>query len=211
MTFTEIIKENNRDNRSKFKKCLSIMINNSFLLYPFCEIYNDNIFIGISILILSLSLYILINIFLAYNISMLEIYTDFKFGYFILNIFISCILYFIITLIKKFLSMKELLLKIIKEREKEDMIKHNIKRYKKKVCIYGIIGIIIHFFNIFLVTSFFRIYKNSILKIILNTFVSIIVPSLLAIIFSCIGFCLKQIGIEKKKILFIIFQNYLIL
>ena len=117
-----------------------------------------NIMFKISILILCLSCFICLNIFLAFNMSMLHIYYNFKFWCFLLNFII----------IPFIISIFIIIFKIIFKKCKCNIDSENYNT------LYGILGTILLLLNCILVTSFCGIYENSISKLGINITFSVI-------------------------------------
>ena len=156
---------------------------------------------------------------------------NFKFGNFILNTFIITLFTSIIMIIiKKYMTNKEFIHKLVIEYEKyinnkdsnvdnnfnevnnEEKCKnpeesHEInnkttiyaKKMKIKILIYGIIGILFLIFNCILVTSFCGIYSNSDDELFLNTFVSIIISTIVRILFFLIGVILRYYSFKNNS------------
>ena len=72
------------------------------------------------------------------------------------------------------------------------------KEYLKTVIIYFIVGFIIIFFNWYMMTSFCSIYRNTGIKLIVNSFISLfasfIIPFILGLIPSLFGFLAAKTG-----------------
>ena len=72
------------------------------------------------------------------------------------------------------------------------------KEYLKTVIIYFIVGFIIIFFNWYMMTSFCSIYRNTGIKLIVNSFISLfasfIIPFILGLIPSLFGFLASKTG-----------------
>ena len=225
MEFNNLIEEKKKgkgDNRNIFKMFLPVLKNNSTIYYTYNPKSKDNKLLRISILILCFSFYVCLNVFLAFNMSMVQVYINFNLGYCILNIFIPCLLCVPMILIRKFMSQKELLCKIAiykekkinksqkdknskkeeiknsEDKERNEIIKE-IDNYKKSIYIYGISGILFLIFNWILVTSFCGIYPNSIGSLTLNTFISMIGEFVISAIFYLIGSTLRFYSLKKEK------------
>ena len=144
------------------------------------------------------------------------------FGNLVLNIFVtSIVVNVLMIIIKKYMSTKELIYELIIQIELSIKIKENIqegpeneyqtksvnselghnlsdktiryrKTWRKRILIYGVIGVLFLIFNCILVTSFCGIYPNSVGELILNTFVSMILSSIIIrILFFLIGVILR--------------------
>ena len=227
MPFTEIYKmkknkdENGGDKRSILKLFLSVIKNNSTIYYAFVDNNKDDIFTRYTILLLCISFYICLNVFLVFNMDMVKVYTDFKVGCFSLNIFIPCLVSVPVIIIKKYMSMKELfyrVLEIIKLKIKRQVkrsvknkslqteiqeMEQEINKYStyivKASYIYGTVGLIFLIINCLLVTSFCGIYPNSVSKLTVNTVVSIIGSCFLISIFYLIGVILRRYSIDSDS------------
>ena len=199
--------ENYREERNFCTIFLSLLRNNSTILFIFTSNHNDNFLIRISFLIIWLSLYICFNILLAYNMSNINVYIDFKIGNFLINIIvIPCIVNLLSISFKKLLSYKTLLydyLKGVNDKKSKSPI---IKIHKCIICkyiIYGIIGLLFLIFNLILVTSFCGIYPNSSNKLGINVIFSILGSSIFTLLFYAIGACSKKlVCLEKNKVCF---------
>jgi uncharacterized membrane protein SpoIIM required for sporulation len=74
------------------------------------------------------------------------------------------------------------------------------KTWRKRILIYGVIGILFLIFNCILVTSFCGIYPNSVGELILNTFVSMILSSIIIrILFFLIGVILRYYSFKRNS------------
>ena len=230
MDYNQLIenKDNGRDNRKIYQMFLSVLKSNSTLYYTFSINQQDDIFLRFSILILCISFYICLNVFLSFNMSMVQVYTNFKFGYFTLNIFIPCIISLPIILIRKFMSKKKLLYEVLQlEKNKDDLnIFKNAQRSCKNIDIakeeekisikgkelieeidnykvdyiylYGSSGLIFLFFNLILLTSFCGNYPNTVIKLFKNTFASMIGSFMLSAFFYLVGVILRYYSLKNK-------------
>ena len=133
-------------------------IKNNYIANPPKKPEEFNIMNKISILILCLSFFICLNIFLAFNMSMLHIYYNFKFWCFLLNFII----------IPFIISIFIILFKIIFKKCKCNIDSENYNTF------YDILGMILLLLNCILVTSFCGIYENSISKLGINITFSVI-------------------------------------
>ena len=194
--------QNYREERHICTIFLSLLRNNSTILFVFTSNHNDNFLIRISFLIIWLSLYICFNILLAFNMSIINLYIDFKFDNFLINIFIiPCFVNLISISFKKLLSQKTLLYDYLKEVINKKSKSPNFDVNKCIMCkyiIYGIIGLLFLIFNLILVTSFCGIYPNSSNKLGINVIFSILGSSIFTLLFYAIGalsrklFCLDK-------------------
>lgn len=139
-------------NEKRAYKKLYIKTNN-FVANPPKKPSDLDVMTKISILILCFSFFICLNVSLAFNISMLHIYYNFKFWCFLLNFLI--VPFFISIFVVFFKS----------------ICKINPENYNIYIDILGMIFLII---NCILVTSFCGIYENSISKLGINITFSII-------------------------------------
>ena len=172
-------------------------------------------YINISVVLLCISFCIFLNILLIFNRSMVQLYTkDFRLTSFCLNNFIPCIgIICPLLFIRWYISIKNLLDKIynIKDINKQndlfeyqEIIRNDINKFKTKVKIYGIIGILFHIFNIFLFTSYCGIYPNSVIKLIINIVISIAFSILIILLFCLIRWILQA---KNYNIINWIYQN----
>ena len=209
------------DNRSLLKMFLSVIKNNSTIYYVFFEKTKDDIFIRYSTLILCISFYICLNLFLVFDMDMVRLYTNFKFNCFNIYIYVPCLVSVPVIIIKKFMSMKVLSYRVSetiklfeKRREKRSCknqsitsIKHDfeveISKYKqyfiKATYIYGFSGLAFLILNCVLVTPFCAIYPNTLSKLVVNTIVSIIGSCVLICLFYLLGVILRRFSIIKKS------------
>ena len=225
MPFNELMKEkkqNKGDTRTIIQMLLSVIKNNSTIYYVFSRSHQDDIFTRISILIFCISFYICLNVFMVFNMDMVLLYTHFKFGCFTLNIFLPCLASIPLIIIKKLISMKELLynmlkilvLKINSKKELRSIrnlnIKNEIHELENKISeyknclinatfIYGIFGLVFLVFNCLIVTSFCGIYPNSVSKLGTNTLVSIIGSCVIIILFYLAGVILRRYSLIKES------------
>ena len=97
------------DKRNVWHLLLSVIKNNSTIYLVFMRKHHEDLFIMASLIILFISLYLCLNTFLLYNISMVKLYTGcISFGNFVLNIFLtSFFISIIIIVIKKFMTNKD--------------------------------------------------------------------------------------------------------
>ena len=131
--------ENLGDNRSFMEMLLSVIKSNSTLMYILL-FKIDDIKIKVSILILSINLYIFVTASLQYNMTMLLLYNNFWFGGLLLYALISCLVSFPIIICKKYLSVYGLFYEMFslhieyayKEKVKRDL-KHSICNSKDSI------------------------------------------------------------------------------
>ena len=142
----------------------------------------------------------------------------------------SLIVNILMIIIKKYMSIKEFIYELNIEKEKNIKINENIqdspsdneyqtksvnselphelynktlkyeKTFRKRILIYGIIGVLFLIFNCILVTSFCGVYSNSVGELILNTFISMILSSILIrILFFLIGVILRYYSFKRNS------------
>ena len=142
----------------------------------------------------------------------------------------SLVVNVLMIIIKKYMSTKELIYELIIQNEliikkKENIqdrppdneyqaksvnseLGHNLsdktiryrKTWRKRILIYGDIGVLFLIFNCILVTSFCGIYPNSVGELILNTFVSMILSSIIIrILFFLIGVILRYYSFKRNS------------
>ena len=201
------------ENRGLLRLIFSMIKNNNTIF--FVIFYKPNDFFAIvSVIVLSLNFYIFLNALFMFNSSSLHLFLDqdidlnekTKGKYFLLNILIPSLLYYVTSRIKKRTSIKEFVydknyqyekvLKNFKGGERNirihDLITDvskfkNIKEQDTNtVFIYGIIFLV---FNWYFITCFLGIYENSYDCLILNVFMSLIftlIFTLIIFIFSSI-------------------------
>jgi hypothetical protein len=97
------------------------------------------------------------------------------------------------------------------EKEKDEIEKKISPlhpKYKKMIIIYFLLGLIFLGFNWYMMTSFCAIYKNTGVKLIVNSFVSLlasfIFPCILGLIPSLVGFLSKKLN---NRILYKIYKT----
>ena len=125
-----------------------------------------------------------------------------------------CLVSVPVIIIKKYMSMKDFykpldLQELKKDKKDLTELKHQFgceiskclkdKTFQKAAYYYGINGLIFLIFNCFLVTAFCGIYPNTVSKLTLNTFVSIIGSCVLISLFYLVGVILRKFGIEKES------------
>ena len=142
----------------------------------------------------------------------------------------SLIVNVLMIIIKKYMSIKEFIYELNIEKEKNIKINENIQdspsdneyqtksvnselphelynktlkyeqTFRKRILIYGIIGVLFLIFNCILVTSFCGVYSNSVGELILNTFVSMILSSIIIrILFFLIGVILRYYSFKRNS------------
>ena len=216
------LKKDNKDKRSLCQMYCSLIKNNSTIYYIFTEQF-ESIFIKWSILIILISLHLCLNTFFLFEMPQVKLYLgSFTIGNFFQNIFILClVINILIIVIKKYVTSRAFIYELNIEKEKiyihnndiqssndflndKNRIKHEIDNYRiimnKRAIIYGIIGIIFLIFNCILVTSFCGIYSNSVGGLILNSFMSILISSiLLRLAYFFLGAYLRYSSIRKNS------------
>ena len=81
-----------------------------------------------------------------------------------------------------------------------DKINRFVRTMKKRIRIYGVIGVLFLIFNCILVTSFCGVYSNSVGELFLNTFVSMILSSIIIrILFFLIGVILRYYSFKRNS------------
>jgi hypothetical protein len=148
---------------------------------------------------------------------MVKIYLGyFKFGNFILTIFLtSVVVNVVIIIIKKNMTHTNFIHKINfdnenknKNNENNEHLAHNLtntivryeNKFRNKIVVYGIFGFFFLLFNCIVVTSFCGIYSNSVRELILNTFVCMILSSIVVrLIFYSIGVILRYYSFKNDS------------
>ena len=127
--FQNMKEKGKEDKRNIWQLLWSVIKNNSTIILVFRRKHYEEMFIMASLIILFISLYLCINTFLLYNISMVKLYTGcFKFGNFVLNIFLtSFFISIIMIIIKKYMTYKDFIYAHVTQIEKI-----NQKKSKKK-------------------------------------------------------------------------------
>ena len=205
MNYDDAIKVLEDKKKTKRRFCstlLSAIRWNSMLIFALPIDPND-LFIKVSVIILSLSLFIFLNIACMYDSYMLHLYTGggedrvpykaIKPRYKITNILVPFLsLYLPTMLLKKYISIREFIFDQIKKYF--DITKSNKNKAQKQLGLHDIetqiskfknkiegnsskvffFGGIFLLFNLYMTTCFCGIYENSNLCLILNTFLSII-------------------------------------
>ena len=213
------------DKRGLLRLIFSMIKNNNTIFFIIFKKQND-LFALVSVIILSLNIYIFLNTFLMFNSSSLHLFIDqdtdlkekTKGKYFFLNILIPSLLYYITSIIKKMTSIKEFIYDKIYQFEKvsnngklnkgeknirmhdliTDVSKFKNKKEKdaKKVFLSGIIFLII---NWYFITCFLGIYENSYDCLILNVFISLIFTLIFTLIVFIISSILRYLGIKLQS------------
>ena len=186
----------------------------------------NDLFIKVSVIILSLNLYIFLNIACMYNSYMLHLYigenkVPFKKiepKYKTINILVPFLLLYLPTmLLKKYISIREFIFDQIKKyfditesnknKAQKQLGLHDIEtqisKFKNKiegnsfkVFFFGGIFLV---FNWYVATCFCGIYENSNLCLILNTFISIICTYLMIYAILLASTILRKIGLLYKS------------
>ena len=223
-----------KDKRGFLKLFLSMIINNNIAAFI---LQNDanSFYTKVSVLILSLSSYIFLNILLMFNSPSLHLYIGrifeetFEPKYFVINMLLPFLLYLLALLFKKLTSLREFLsdqytMHEIIEENKEKLlpgerilklhrINTEISKFKRsldcKAFFLTIIGSVLLFFNFMLVTSFCGIYENSNGSLILNIFISIIFTIIICSLIFLASTILRYFGIKKEDQLLYYFSSKL--
>ena len=218
--FEEVLKN---DKRTFLPMFLSLIKNNSTLLFIFLCNEND-IFSKVSLAIISLNLYIFINILLMYDSSALHLYKDRDFylkeklegKYLVINIIIPFFLYIPTCIIKKLTSRKEFMIDRSYEKEiimqeykggKKILEKHDLKTKVSKFInhmrewtdLLFKIGLVILIINLYVVTCFCGIYSNSFDCLFLNTFMSLIFSLILTLVIFAVSAGLRLYSIRNNS------------
>ena len=214
------------DTRGFLKILFSMIKNNSTILFanPFDK---NDLYTKASVIILTLSFFLFINLLLMFDSSILHLYTDrdpilkekFNVKYFIINTLIPFLFYIPIssflkqnTSIKEFIYYKNFQVSQIegnanlregqKSLEFHDITTDNSKFKNEKedsAKLLFIGGCIFLLFNWYAVTCFCGIYENSEDCLIINTVVSIISSIILSIILFIISASLRSYSLSNKK------------
>ena len=215
MKYQDIKTRVKKDKRNLYKMFLSIILNNStiYLLFSKFEVIS----IKITIVILFISLHLFLNTLFLVNMQMVKIYLGyFKFGNFILTIFLTSVFVnVVIIIIKKNMTHTNFIHKINfdyenknKNNENNEHLAHNLtntivryeNKFQNKIVVYGIFGFFFLLFNCIVVTSFCGIYSNSVGELILNTFVCMILSSIVVrLIFYSIGVILRYYSFKNDS------------
>ena len=131
--FQNMKEKGKEDKRNIWQLLWSVIKNNSTIILVFRRKHYEEMFIMASLIILFISLYLCINTFLLYNISMVKLYTGcFKFGNFVLNIFLtSFFISIIMIIIKKYMTYKDFIYAHVIQIEKINQIKSKKKNKNK--------------------------------------------------------------------------------
>ena len=185
----------------------------------------NDLFIKVSVIILSLNLYIFLNIACMYNSYMLHLYigenkVPFKKiepKYKTINILVPFLLLYLPTmLLKKYISIREFIFDQIKKYL--DITESNKNKAQKQLGLHDIetqiskfknkiegnsfkvffFGGIFLLFNLYMTTCFCGIYENSYPCLILNTFISIICTYLLTYAILLASTILRRCGLLFK-------------
>ena len=217
--FQELTKDGLKDKRSLKRMFISIVLNNSTIYYVLFDKLKEyeSIFIRVSLLIIPLNLYLFINTMLLTNKKMVFLYSSYyKSGNLCLILFLSFLMSPIIIAIKKYLTIKEFLYELVVENEKyrkergiteeeakrrmldkiNEYNKYNRGKYRD-INIYGGCGLAFLIFNCILLTSYCGIYENSVGRLILNICMSILLSSIIYILFYLIGAVLRHKSLNK--------------
>ena len=213
------------DKREKCETIISYLLNNSIFLFLFRGGEND-IFIRMSLLILTISLYIFVNVAIMDTNAALNLYTQKNKENIIANALCSNIFYplstYLITYtIKRKISVNEFFndikyqfyrvlyyhdQKYISE-ERKDTELHNIEakislhqiKSECRLCLLILIGSFFLGINFYLVTSFCGIYEHSVDCVIWNTVVSIIFSYIVSRVLFIISACIRRYSLRKGK------------
>ena len=212
------------DNRELYQTIFSYELNNSIILFLFIKGEND-IFIRMSLLLLTISLYIIVNVMIMDTNAVMNLYTKKNKEHinianaFCPNIFYPLSTYLITYTIKKKISVNEFfidqryqLYRIlylfdkgkIKEKQK-DLGLHNIEAkisIRKNVAdgrlsLLIVLGSIFLGFNFYLVSAFCGIYEHSIDCVLWNTIVSIIFSYIISRVLFLISLSLRHYSLKK--------------
>ena len=220
-----------KDKRGLLHLIISMIMNNNTIFFVIFRKPND-LFALISVILLSLSFYIFLNTFLMFNSSSLHLLLDqdndlnekTKGNYFILNIFIPCLLYYVTSQIKKWVSIKEFIFDKRHQYDKYDNVLNDSKLIKgeknirlhdlvtdisifidkkqshgKNLFIFGCAFLI---FNWYYITCFLGIYENSYDCLILNVFSSIMCTLGFTLIFFVLSSLLRYLFGKTNEFLF---------
>ena len=200
--------------------------NNSIIFFLFIGGEND-IFIRMSLLLLTISLYIFVNIAIMDTNASLNLYTQKnkeKISFakaFCPNIFYPLSTYLITYTIKRKISVNEFFIdqkyqfyKILYLHDKKqinevqkDLGLHNIEakisirknKAEFRLCLLIVFGSIFLALNFYLVSSFCGIYEHSVDCVIWNTVVSIIFSFIISRIIFLISLSMRQYSLKKGK------------
>ena len=177
LTYEEAIKN---DKRTYFQYYISLLKTKHLILFTFLPINDYNLVtLKISLFILSISLYFLINSFFFNDDTMHKLYIDngaFDFIFQIPQILYSSIISFLINKLLKFLSLSEKNLLDIKNednyQEKLKISKDIKKNLIIKFMIFFIIGILLMVFFWYFISCFCFVYRNAQIPLIKDTIFS---------------------------------------
>jgi len=132
--FSDMKEKGKEDKRNIWQLLLSVIKNNSTIILVFRRKHYEELFIMASLIILFISLYLCLNTFLLYNISMVKLYMGcISFGNFVLNIFLtSFFISIIIIVIKKFMTNKDYIYSRVINCDEYIKNKENKKKNKSK-------------------------------------------------------------------------------
>ena len=215
-----------KDKRNFFFTLLSTIKYNSILIFAL-PIDTNDLFTKVSVIILSLSLYIFLNIICMYNLSMLHLYIGgdkdpnkkSQPKYNAINILVPFLLLYLPTMfLKKLLSIREFIFEqnykyndIINSKKfnkaQKQLRLHDIEtqinkfRNKNEDNSFKVFlfGGIFLVFNWYLATCFCGIYENSNLCLILNTLISIIFTYAFAYIFFLASSIIRRCVLSSGK------------
>ena len=224
LNFDEAVK-NKKDQRGFCLLFFSMIMNNNIIFFGIPFIDENDLFTKASVLILTLNLYIFLNIIFMFNSSSLHLYIGhifqekFEKKYFYINILIPFLLYIPALVFKKLTSLREIL---INKEEEIETIKENkdkkkftkrilnlhdintkISQFKNSLDIKAkwifIGGGIFLLFNWFLTISFCGIYNNSIRCLALHTFISILFTIIIWSLLFLVSTIFRKLGISKRN------------
>ena len=205
------------DFSEKYKTFMSIYLadlkKHHILYFSFSYSKDDinNIFLKLSLFSISIVLYFSLNTIFMINSKMANAYFDMKNSspiYILINLILPYIICGIIILF----SVNNLDMKAQNEyKEEKDKIEKKVLplylKHRKIVIIYFILGFIFLGINWYMMTSFCAIYKNTGVKLIVNSFVSLfasfVFPCIFGLIPSLVGYLAKKL---KSKIIFNIYK-----
>ena len=226
LSFEKSIKQ---DKRGLLQMLLSLIKNNNTIFFIF-NYDNNDLFAKGSVLILSLSIYVFINIILMLDSSLLHLYVGrdkdlgekFEGTSFAINISIPSLMYIVISLVKKRVSLNEFIYdkldeyrEICKEICKNDnekkkqilkmhSIQTDVSKFKNKTesntTFIFVVGIIFLIINWYVATCFCGIYENSFSCLITNALMSMIFTFILTLILYIISSIFRYFAKKKKMI-----------
>ena len=168
------------DKRSHYEYYLSLIKTKHYILFPFCQKRDYNVFIiKVCLLFLFLAIYYVFNTIFFDFTAIHKVYIEggtYNLSFFFPIIFYSFIISYHINIVIKFITLSERnLLQIKKEKtiklanEKKSGVERCI--VIKNIC-YFIISIIFLIFFWYYLSSFCAVYQNSQVYLIENTFIS---------------------------------------